>query len=95
MDEEEELPEMLCMNGVTISVTKPITAWRVRERMAIEKTDFVVANDAQNFHALMVQFQKYFEKSKEDMEAQFPEAMLLHNFGSPGAQGSWWHVYNW
>ena len=96
MDEEEEdKPEMPIMAGVSIEVATPVTAYRVRERMAIEKTEFIVANDYQNFLVLMHEFQKFHDRSKVDMQTPFPEAQLLHRFGSPGAQGSWWHVYNW
>ena len=94
-DDEEELPQMLVMSGVTVSMTKPVSAWRIRERMAVEKTDHIVAMDFQNFEALMERFQEYYEKSMVDMQTPFPEAQLLHRFGDPGAQRTWWHCYHW
>ena len=94
-DDEEELPRMQVMAGVFISITKPVSAQRIRERMQIEKMDTIVSSDAQNFEALMKDFQKYHDKASEDDSTAFPEAIFLQRYGSPGAQGSWWHVYNW
>ena len=83
------------MDGVFISMKRPISAVRIRERMAIESADFIAALDFQNFESLMKVFQQYYEKSKEDDDADFPEAILLQRFGSPGGQGTWWHLYHW
>ena len=90
-----DLPALQVMANVTISLIKPISAGRIRERMAIENMDFTVAMDYQNFEAIMQVFQTYFEKAKEDADADFPEAQLLQRFGSPGAQRSWWQTYHW
>ena len=83
------------MVGVTIPIIKPISAQRIRERMAIETMDHTVAADYQNFESLMKDFQKFDEKFKADSKAAFPETIYMHKYGSPGAQGSWWNVYQW
>ena len=86
---------MQVMVGVKIPVVRPINAQRIRERMAIETMDHVVAADYQNFESLMREFQRFFNKAKADSNAAFPEATLLQKYGSPGTQGSWWNVYCW